>query len=182
VIKLYTDRLLIRDCDINDLENHHKLISDNTVMYYLQDIKTNSLEKSKENLLRTINDINFIDRKYYFFIIESKITKEFIGEMGYTVIENTPYGKFVDLGYFIMEKYWNKGYTTEALKRVIEFSFEENNVYRISTGCIKENVGSEKIMQKNGLIKEAELKEYVFHDGKLKERVKYRLLRNEWKK
>jgi len=37
-------------------------------------------------------------------------------------------------------------------------------------------------MQKNGFIKEGEFKECVFHDGKLKNRVQYRLMKNEWKK
>jgi RimJ/RimL family protein N-acetyltransferase len=31
-------------------------------------------------------------------------------------------------------------------------------------------------------IKEAERKAYVWHDGRLKDRVEYRLLRAEWKK
>jgi len=182
MIKLFTERLVIRDLTIDDLENHHTLISDNIVMEYLQDIKTNNIQESKENLLKAINDISSKDRKYYFFVMENKDTKEFIGEIGYTVMENTPFGKMVHLGYFIMEKYWNKGYTTEALKRVLEYSFEENNVYRISTGCVKENISSEKVMQKNGFIKEAEYKEYIFHNGKLKDRVEYRLLKYEWKK
>ena len=182
MIKLFAERLVIRDLTIDDLENHHALISDNIVMEYLQDIKTNNIQESKENLLKAINDIDSKDRKYYFFVMENKDTKEFIGEIGYTVMENTPFGKMVHLGYFIMEKYWNKGYTTEALKRVLEYSFEENNVYRISTGCVKENISSEKVMQKNGFIKEAEYKEYIFHNGKLKDRVEYRLLKYEWKK
>ena len=155
--------------------------SDNNVMVYLQDIKTNSIEESKENILKAINDINSKSRKYYFFVIENKIANEFIGEIGYTVTKDTHYGKLVHLGYFIMEKYWNNGFTTEALKRVIEFAFEENNVYRVSTGCVKENIRSEKVMQKNGFIKEAEYKEYIYHEGKLKDRVEYRLLKYEWK-
>src|SRR5215471_6979159 len=122
MINLNTERLIIRDLCISDLENHHKLISDNNVMKYLQDIKTNSIEESKENLLRAINDIKSENRKLYFFLIENKLTNEFIGEIGYTVTKNTPYGKLVHLGYFIKENYWNKGYVTEALKRVIKFA------------------------------------------------------------
>jgi len=182
MVKLFTERLIIRDLTIDDLENHHKLISDNNVMRYLQDIKTNSIEKSKENLLMAIDNIKSESRELYFFLIENKFTNEFIGEIGYTVMKNTSYGKLVNLGYFIKEICWNKGYITEAIKHVIEFAFEENNVYRISTGCIKENISSEKVMQKNGLIKEAEYKEYILHEGKLKDRVEYRLLKNEWKK
>ena len=181
MIKLLTDRLIIRDYVIEDLENHHKLLSDTIVMYYLPDIKTENIDESRENLIKVLNDQGQKERNLYHFIIENNITNEFIGGIGYTVSNNTPYGKLVHMGYFIFQDYWNKGYTTEALKRVIKFAFEENYVYRIHTGCIKENKYSEKIMQKCGFLKEAEFKEYVFHDGRLKDRVEYRMLKNEWK-
>ena len=56
MIKLFTDRLIIRDLNINDLENHYELMSNNNVMYYLQDIKKNSIEESEDDLSKTIND------------------------------------------------------------------------------------------------------------------------------
>ena len=182
MIQLFTDRLIIRDYVAEDLDNHHKLLSDNTVMYYLQDIKSNSIEDSRENLMIILNDQKSNDRKRYHFVIEKTAGNEFIGGIGYTVSDNTAYGKLVHMGYFIMSNHWNKGYTTEALKKVMEFAFLENNVYRIHTGCIKDNLYSEKIMQKCGFIKEADFKEYVYHDGKFKNRVEYRLLKKEWKK
>ena len=182
MIKIFTDRLIIRDYVIEDLENHHKLLSDNTVMYYLQDIKTENIDGSKDNLIKVLNDKESKERKLYHFVIEDKHSNEFIGGIGYTLLDNTPYGKLVHMGYFILQNYWNRGYTTEAVKGIIKFAFEENNVYRIHTGCIKDNKYSEKIMQKCGFIKEADFKEYVFHDGKFKDRVEYRMLRNEWKK
>ena len=181
MIKLFTERLIIRDYVVDDLNNHHELLSDDTVMYYLQDIKTKNIEESKENLMTVLNDLNSNDRRRYHFVIEKISGNEFIGGIGYTVIDNTPYGKLVHMGYFIKQNYWNKGYTTEALKKVVEFAFLENNVYRINTGCLKDNLYSEKIMQKCGFIKEAEFKEYVYHDGKYKDRVEYRLLKKEWK-
>ena len=81
MIKLFTERLIIRDLEFNDLENHHKLLSDKNVMYYLQDIQTSNLDESKENLNNVINDQNKKDRKYYFFIIENKETKEFMEKL-----------------------------------------------------------------------------------------------------
>ena len=133
-------------------------------------------------MLTAVNDRNSDERRFYFFRIENKITNKFIGEIGYTVLKNTPFGKLVHLGYFIKQDYWNNGYTTEALKRVMEFAFEENNVYRVHTGCFKENIYSERIMKKCGFTKEAEFKEYTFHDGKIKDRVEYRMLKSEWEK
>ena len=35
-------------------------------------------------------------------------------------------------------------------------------------------------MQKNGMIKEAERPDYEWHDGRMKTRLEYRLLKNEW--
>ena len=181
MVKLFTDRLIIRDPVFSDLQNHHELISNNNVMRYTQKMKPDSIEDSKKELLKAIEEAKLADRKLYTLIIENKITNEFIGEIGYKVSQDTPYGKLINLWYLIKEEYWNNGYTTEALKHLIKYAFEENNVYRISTGCIKENIGSEKVMIKGGLKKEAELREYVFHEGKLKDWVDYGLLKKEWK-
>ena len=49
----------------------------------------------------------------------------------------------------------------------------------VTTGCLAENKGSERVMQKNGLIKEAEHIDYEWHDGKMKTRLEYRLLKHE---
>ncbi len=181
MINLQSERTIIRDHCYEDLMTHHALFSDKTAMYYLQDIATDALEESKLNLQRTINEIDKINRKYYFLRIEDIDTLEHIGEIGYTVTEFTPLGKLVGMGYFIRPKFWGKGYTTEALNELIRFAFEEDGVFRISCGCIKDNIGSEKVMLKCGMTKEAEFKSFVWHDGKLKDRVEYRILKNEWK-
>jgi ribosomal-protein-alanine N-acetyltransferase len=182
MVELYTERLLIRDHVLDDLMTHHELLSDALSMRYLPEIKTKNLEESRENLLKSIEEINSEKRTCYFFRIEDRHTKEHRGEIGYTVKQEMFLGKLVDVGYFIKEKYWGKGYTTEALKKIIEYAFEKDKVYRIATGCLKENSGSEKVMKKCGMIKEAEFKEYQLHENKLKDRVEYRLLKHEWKK
>lgn len=180
MIKLTTARLLIRDHEPDDLQTHHELFSDNKVMHFLQDLQTHSIEESRENLQRAIEQIDIPHRKYYFLRIINRVTSEHIGEIGYTVTHLTPIGKLAGVGYFIHDSYWGIGYTAEALSEIIRFAFQEDDVYRISCGCLKENIASERVMQKCGLIKEADFKEYQWHEGKLKDRVEYRLLRSEW--
>lgn len=179
-ITLKTQRLIIRDHVIGDLTTHHELFSNDKIMYYLQDIKTHSLEESKRNLLDAIGEIDNKYRTRYFFRIEKRDTSEHIGEIGYTVTNITPMGKHVALGYFTNPMFWNNGYVSEAVSEIFRFAFEDNDVFRISTGCIKDNVGSEGVMKKCGMIKEADYKMYTWHDGKIKDRVEYRLLKNEW--
>lgn len=95
-------------------------------------------------------------------------------------IKKTRGNHVLSAGYFIYPQYWNKGYVTEAFKRVLEFAFMENHVYRVTTGCLLENKASEKIMKKAGMIKEAEHVDWKWFDGGLKTRVEYRLLKQEW--
>lgn len=180
MILLRTARLLIRDHMPEDLPSHHDLLSNKKVMWFLQDIMTHSIEESRSNLKKAIDQIDLKDRKLYFLRIENILTNEHIGEIGYTVTDFTPLGNLVGAGYFIWDKYWGSGYTGEALNEVFRFAFKKNNVYRICCGCLTENAASERVMQKCGMIKEGEFKEYEWHDGRLKDRVAYRLLRSEW--
>lgn len=182
MIQLTTDRLLVCDPEESDLMELHELLSDKVAMYYLDDISTVTLEESKENLKASMSGVGKSDRKNYFFKILKKENHEFIGQIGYTVLYETPMGKIVGMGYFIKPKFWGQGITTEAVREVMRFAFEDNNVFKIETGCNAENINSEKIMKKVGMTKEAEFKFHLFHDGRLKDRVEYRMLRDEWSK
>jgi ribosomal-protein-alanine N-acetyltransferase len=179
MIQLTTPRLLIRDHREDDLGSYHELLSNPTVMFRHSET-SQTLEQSKERLRKSIEQINLPQRELYYFCIENRFTSEFVGEIGYGVTKFTPFGKLAGVGYFIHDKHWSRGYTTEALQEVIRFAFEEDNMYRFEAGCLKENVGSERVMQKCGFVKEADFKEYQWHDGQLKDRVVYRLLRSEW--
>ena len=180
MIQLTTERLIIRDPLSADIAGWHCLLSNSETMYYLQDIMSHSFEESKQNLEIAVTESQKQSRDKYFFVIENKTTGAFIGAVGYTISQTTPIGKLVGAGYFILPEYQGKGYMTEAFREVIRFAFEDNDVYRISTGCLKENRASERVMQKCGLIQEAEYKSFIWHDGQMKDRVEYRLLRDEW--
>lgn len=181
MVILMTERLIIRDHVMSDLVSHHMLMSDETSMYYLQDIKTKTLRESEENLVLSIDEIDNPDRKFYFFRIENKM-KQHVGEIGYTVFETTPLGKLIEVGYFLYSDFWGKGYAVEALNEVMRYAFVENGVYRITAGCCKSNIGSEKVMIKSGMAKEGDFKLIQWHDGKMKDRVSYRMLKDEWLK
>ena len=181
MVILTTERLIIRDHVLSDLMSHHMLLSDAASMYYLQDIKTETLRESEENLILSIDEIDNLDRKFYFFRIENKM-KQHMGEIGYTVLETTPVGKLVEIGYFLYSDFWGKGYAAEALNEVMRYAFMENDVFRITAGCCKSNMGSEKVMIKCGMTKEGDFKLIQWHDGEMKDRVSYRMLKDEWLK
>lgn len=180
MIYLETDRLILRDYVAEDLDDYYRLKTDDQTMYYMGDIRLDSMEAAREDLENVLEDMAREERKFYFLHMELKDNHDQVGSIGYTVTDNTPAGKLVHMGYFTYPKFWGKGYTTEALKKVIEYAFTIDNVYRITTGCLAENIGSERVMQKCGMIKEAEHVDYEWHDGRMKTRVEYRLLKSEY--
>ena len=50
--------------------------------------------------------------------------------------------------------YWNKGYATEALNRVLDFGFDNCNLHRIQAGCAVDNKASIRVLEKVGMIRE----------------------------
>lgn len=179
-IRLTTSRLVLRDHVWEDLETHHALFSDPKAMYYLPDLMTRSLEESRANLRAAIEPIGAPHRKFVFLRLELRDTGEHVGEAGYTVTEDTPAGRLAGLGYFLRPRFWGQGYCPEAVEALLRYAFTQDHVCRVSCGCLKENTRSERVMIKCGFVKEAEHREAQWHNGVFKDRLEYRLLREEW--
>jgi len=180
MIVIQTERLNIREPQIDDLEEYNRLLSDNLTSYYWLNSASNTLEQNQRSLEDAISETHSTQRTKYFFTIEHRQSKQYIGTVGYTVVQITPVGKIVGAGYALLPEYRGQGYATEAFQALIRFAFEEGGAYRLVAGCRAENRASERVMQKCGMVKEAEFKCHTWHEGQMKDRVEYRLLKNEW--
>ena len=63
--------------------------------------------------------------------------------------------------------YQGKGYATEAAKAMIDYMFKEVEINGISSGAVKDNIGSCRIFEKLGFNKIGEIEEespYTFYD------------------
>ncbi|OAB45908.1 GNAT family N-acetyltransferase [Paenibacillus glacialis] len=56
------------------------------------------------------------------------------------------------IGYMLDRTYWNQGLATEALRLLLEFGFTELGLLQVEGRCYKNNIASEKVMTKNGLL------------------------------
>jgi len=164
MIYLETERLVIRDNIADDLQGLYELTIDDENMRFMKSTKINSYQEAVEHLDVSINESKKTDRKKYYFAIINRKTNEYIGAIGYDVLDNRNNEKIAELGYFIKKEFWGNGYVVEAGKKVIDYAFNENNVIKIEAGCLKENVNSEKVMIKLGMKKEGELKKHQYHE------------------
>jgi len=178
-IRLETNRLIIREYEWSDIKKHHALISDPVTMYYIQDVFSSSMAKSEENLRNAIEDIENPIRNNVYLVLETK-DGDYVGGIGYTVLERNPAGKRVEIGYFSYPEFWGIGYMSEAFKELIRYAFLEDNVYRIDGTCINENVRSKRVMEKCGMVFEGERRNFEWHHERLKGRYLFGLLKEEW--
>lgn len=180
-IRLETERMILRDYTPADEEEYYRLkTNEKTMGRYMRDIMLHSREEAREEFAAVLADAAKPERKFCFLRAERKEDGIQMGSVGYTVEGRTPAGKLVHAGYFYLPEFWGRGYGTEAFRRVMDFAFLEDGVYRLSTGCLAENKGSERIMRKCGLVKEAERPGWEWHDGEMKTRLEYRLLLPEY--
>lgn len=82
------------------------------------------------------------------------------------------------LGYVLAKKFWGNGLATQAIKLVTEMGFKDLEIQRIEAYVDPTNIGSQKVLQKNGFRKEGFLKKYVLQKGILRDRYLYSFLCN----
>jgi RimJ/RimL family protein N-acetyltransferase len=62
----------------------------------------------------------------------------------------TPTERGLELGYWIGEPYWNRGFATEAAQTLIDFGFRHFDVDFIDARCRVMNIASRRVIQKCG--------------------------------
>jgi len=157
------------------------MLSDKENMYYFLPfgIVTNTLEESHDSMQNAM-EIN-AKADGCRFCIALKESDKLIGAIGYGISATTPVGKIADpMGWFIMPEYQNKGYMTEAVKKVLEYAFLQDNCVRVVTACFKDNVPTQKVMAKAGFRKEAEKLNAMWLDGQMRDRLEFAINRDEF--
>lgn len=93
---------------------------------------------------------------FYQWAIELKELSQPIGTI--SVVRINEIVDEVEVGYCIGERWWHRGYTSEALAKVIEFLFSEVKAKRICAKHDTDNPNSGRVMLKCGLEYEGTLR------------------------
>ncbi|WP_426484106.1 GNAT family N-acetyltransferase [Flavobacterium sp. 2] len=146
-----TERLLLRELLLSDANGMFELDSNPNVHLFLGNNPVKKLEES-------IEYIHFAQKQYKDFGIGRwavilKETNEFLGWSGIKFITDEINGhkNFYEIGYRFIEKYWGKGYATEAGKAFVDYAFNEMKVNALYAYADAGNENSRKILEKLGL-------------------------------
>jgi len=101
-----------------------------------------------------------------------------IGAIGIEIGKDL-HARSAELGYWLGEQYWGKGYTTEAVKLFVRWAFNQFQIERISGKCFEANQGSVRVLEKAGFTFEGTLRNLVFKFGKPANVKLYSILKEE---
>lgn len=68
-----------------------------------------------------------------------------------------------EVGYALARPHWGKGYMTEALRTMIQWTLAQPDIYRVQAFCDVDNIGSARVMEKAGMEREGLLRRYIQH-------------------
>lgn len=104
---------------------------------------------------------------------------EVIGEIGFNP-QNDIFAKSAEIGYWVSEQYWGKSIATNAVKEIVNYTFNHFDIVRIFTGVFSNNQSSVRVLEKNGFVFEGCLRKSVFKNEQLIDQLMYSLLKEEW--
>lgn len=151
-IEIRTDRTRLRLIQMSDLDLIHELHSlPETDEFNALGIPAN-IEETKSIIEPWIAANKAENIRNYTFAIESSSDNSFIGLFGLK-LGSEKYNRG-EVWYKLHPEHWKKGLATEVLAKVIDYGFDELNLHRIQAGCAVDNVGSIKVLEKVGMLRE----------------------------
>lgn len=158
-----TKNLLLRHLELTDAQAMFIMDSNPNVHNYLW-------QKPVQQIDEVIKVIDYVQSQYQRnnigrFATILKETGEFIGWTGIKFVDDhTENGNtnFFDYGYRLDERFWGKGYATEATQFWIQHAFNDMKINNLNAYTHYQNEASNHILKKTGF---SFMEEYTAEDG-----------------
>ena len=149
---LKTERLILRPLELSDAEDMFEMDNNPNVHKYLW-------QKPVCYIKEVYDYIEMVQKQYEErgigrFSTILKDTGELIGWTGIKFVNNHVENgntNFYDYGYRLNEKFWNKGYATEASVAWLDYGFNNMNIDKMNASTHTQNGASNHILQKVGM-------------------------------
>jgi RimJ/RimL family protein N-acetyltransferase len=69
----------------------------------------------------------------------------------------------LDCGYVLARRWWGQGLMTEALSEVAAWALRRPSIFRIAAVCDVDNIGSARVLEKSGFVREGVLQRWLVH-------------------
>jgi len=142
-------KLNLRPIEEKDFDGFCSFLQSERATKHLLFQKTDlgSVQEITHNFRRLLDSKDSRD-SYFVLVIADKHTDEYIGLVGLAPDYNSD---ALQIYWSVLPEYWNQGYASDAVKKVISYAFEKLNVYRIVAYSHPDNLASTKVAIKAGM-------------------------------
>ena len=170
-----TPRLILRRIAMSDAKDIFAYSCDEEVARHV-------LWSAQKHISEAKNYCKYMQRRYRsdepssWGIVEKK-TGRLVGTIGYMSFSED--NATVEVGYSLAHWLWNGGYMTEALARVIDYTFDAMDINRIEAQHELTNPASGRVMEKCGMKREGVLRQRLYNKGKYVDVALYAILKSD---
>jgi ribosomal-protein-alanine N-acetyltransferase len=157
---IITNQLLLRKVEQTDAPFVLEGLSNDVLTKYML-IQYYSLEEVQKQMDYYAN--HYTNKTGFYWLIETLDTGKNVGVIGVNNISSTH--QKAEIGFWILPKYWQQGYTAEAAKAVLQFAFNELQLNRIEATVETENIASIATINKLGFKHEGTFEQYEINNG-----------------
>lgn len=144
MIRLETERLILRELSEADAEQLYLLNLDNEVIQYTGDVPFHSVAEAE----RFIREYDSYEKHGTGILgVICRESGDFLGWCGIKYASNFD---MFDIGFRFFKKHWNHGYATEVARACLDFGFNQLGLNRIIAQVLEENAASLKVLEKMG--------------------------------
>lgn len=153
--------ICFKPLDIKDAEAIHSYASDKNVKRFIGW----PLMKTLEDTRRYIEEMLKREEAgtHLYASVALRATGEIIGTVMIFNFERE--ANHAEIGYVFSRKHWGRGYGTEAAALMSTFAFDSLCLHKLHARVVDANIGSARVLEKNGFELEGRLKDYYFIDG-----------------
>ena len=164
-----TKDLILRNWQDIDAEPLYEMCLDNT-------LRKNGIH-FYDSIIDSQNTINYCKNNKGFKVITDKRNNAFVGFINLSDMNR--YDGYMEMEYAIVAEYRNKGYATQAVKRMLDYGFKEMNLLAIAAWVRSHNEASTRVLEKCSFTFEGRLRK---HARDKSDTLCYSVLREEWEK
>lgn len=170
-----TNRLILREVSTEDADHMFTYLSDKDVLKHMGLEPFHTVEDVYDEIgwYQSIYDEGTGIR----WGITLKDSGNVIGSCGFLNMKSKHYR--AEVGFELSKDYWGKGIANEALEAVVKVGFQHFQLERIEALIEPENVPSQKLVERQGFIREGLLRHYEFTCGKFDDLYIYSILKDE---
>ena len=176
-MRVETERLILREYTITDLDVEHENNLDPELFTYMPFNPPNTKEDTRKRIIHMIEKQKKTPRTDYDVAITLKSNKKLIGGCRLNKVSDIQ----GHIGYKLAKEHWGKGYATEAAKALTDYGFTELNLHRVYATVHPDNAASIRVLEKVGMIPEGRLREHILYRDGYRDSLIYSILEQEWK-